>query len=85
MIRPISKLTVTAYLAILGGIYAENSQGQPEKLKSCTDLGGNAEYQIITRLSVFLQVSNLLNDKYERWLGYEAYGLNIYGGLRLKF
>jgi len=84
-ILPLPKLTVTAYLAMMGGIYAENAFGNAEKLKAATDIGGNAEYQIIPRLSAFVQVSNLLNDKYQRWLGYEAYGLNIYGGLRLKF
>jgi outer membrane receptor protein involved in Fe transport len=48
-------------------------------------VGGNAEYQIVPRLSVFVQLNNLLNNKYQRWQYYEAYGLNIYGGLRLKF
>ena len=84
-ILPLPKLTITAYLAVLGGIYAESTSLQAIKLKTITDLGGNAEYQFIPRLSAFVQVSNLLNDKYQRWMGYQAYGLNLYGGLRLKF
>jgi len=82
---PSPKFTVTAYLALMGGIWAKDSFGNTIKLNTFTDLGGNAEYQIVPRISVFLQVNNILNDKYQRWLGYQAYGINIYGGLRLKF
>lgn len=85
MIMPLPKLTVTAYLAVLGGIYAEDVTGGAVRLKTIKDIGGNAAYQITPRLSAFVQVSNLLNEKYQRWLGYESYGINIYGGLRLKF
>jgi hypothetical protein len=85
MVRPIPKLTLSAYIYMLSGIHARDIYYNTITLKPFTDLGLNAEYQIIPRLSAFIQVNNLLNNKYERWRGYEAYGLNIYGGLRLKF
>jgi hypothetical protein len=85
LFRPIPDLTVTAYLSALEDMYAVNASNDIVKLKSILDIGGCAEYNIIKRLSVFVQVTNLLNDKYQRWLGYQAYGINIYGGLRLKF
>jgi len=85
MIRPIQKLTVTGYLSLLGGMYAQNNMGDAVKMNTIVDIGGNAEYSIIPRLSAFLQVNNLLDSKYQRWQGYQAYGLNIYAGLRLKF
>jgi hypothetical protein len=85
MIMPVRKLIVTAYLALLGGIYVKDYNHNPVKLSTIADIGGNIEYQMIPRLSVFLQVNNLFNDKYQRWYGYQAYGLNIYGGIRLKF
>ena len=84
-IVPLPKLTVTAYLALLSGIWERNINGQPVKSAAITDLGGNAEYQVVRRLSAFVQIDNLLNEKYQRWAGYQSYGLNIYGGLRLKF
>ncbi len=80
-----SKLTVSVYLSILGGIYAKDATHNAVLLKPVADLGGNAEYQVIPRLSAFVQLNNLLNNNYQRWYGYQAYGLNIYGGLRLKF
>jgi len=85
MVHPVPKLTASAYLAMLSGIHARDAAYNNVTLKSFADVGVNAEYQIIPRLSAFVQVNNLLNNKYERWLGYQAYGLNIYGGIRLKF
>lgn len=83
--EPLPKLTVTAYLALLGGIYALDNNHNSILLNPIFDIGGNAEYQIIPRLSAFIQINNLLNNTYQRWYGYQAYGINIYGGLRLKF
>jgi len=84
-VMPVRKLTVTAYLAFLDGIYAKDFNHNAVKLSAIADIGGNAEYQLISRLSAFAQVNNIFNDKYQRWYGYQAYGLNVYGGIRLKF
>ena len=79
------KLIASAYVSVLGGIHARDINYNVVALRTISDVGLNGEYQIIKRLSAFVQISNLLNNKYERWLGYQAYGLNIYGGIRLKF
>ena len=80
-----SKLTVTAYLAFLDGIYGRDGNNHTVKLDPIADIGGSAEYQVIPRLSFFVQLDNLLNDRYQRWVGFEGYGINVYGGLRFKF
>jgi len=80
-----SKLTVTAYLAFVDGIYGIDGAKHVMELNPFADLGGSAEYQVISRLSFFVQLDNLLNDRYQRWPGFEGYGINIYGGLRFKF
>jgi hypothetical protein len=84
-ITPISRLNCGAYLAILGGIHAKDQATGIVTLPTMVDAGLNAEFRIISRLSAFAQINNLFNNKYQRWYGYEAYGINIYGGLRLKF
>lgn len=84
-VNPIKDLSVTAYVAVLGGMYTINYLGKPVMMTPITDIGGYAEYRIGGRINVFLQASNLLNSKYERWNHYQSYGLNVYGGLRLKF
>jgi len=81
----IKNLNVTAYTRVLDGIYAQNELGQETKLKAAFEIGTAGEYQIIPRLSAFLTLNNLLNNRYQRWYHYEAYGLNVFGGLRLKF
>lgn len=82
---PTPKLNLSAYAYVLGGINARDTGFNAVKLKTIADIGLNAEYTIVPRLSAFVQVNNLLNSKYQRWQGYEVYGFNIYGGLRLKF
>lgn len=79
------KLNASAYIYVLGGIRARDVMFNALTLNPATDISLSAEYQIIPRLSAFMQVNNLLNNKYQRWYGYEVYGFNIYGGLRLKF
>jgi hypothetical protein len=85
MWKPIPALTITGYATVLDRIYALNAIHQEVKLDGVFDIGAGVEYQIIPRLSAFVNVNNLLNDKYQRWYGYASYGANIYGGLRLKF
>lgn len=85
MAHPIPKLTTTAYITVLGGMHARDLAFNNITLKTFADIGLGGEYQIIPRVSAFLDINNLLNNKYERWYMYPAYGLNIYGGLRLKF
>jgi hypothetical protein len=84
-VRPVKGLTITAYSRVLDGIYAINQSNLEVKTKAAFDLGGSAEYQIVQRLSAFLNINNLLNNKYQRWYNYDAYGFNIFGGLRLNF
>lgn len=80
-----SKLNVGVYISVLDGIYAKDISNNAVALSPVLDMGCNAEYQIVKRLSAFVQLSNILNNNYQRWYGYDAYGINIYGGLRLKF
>lgn len=84
-IRPISKLTITAYSTFIDQNYALDVNNRSFKLNALLDIGAGAEYEIIDKLNVFLQVNNLLNNTYQRWYGYEVYGTNVYGGVRLKF
>ena len=85
LFKPIQNLTISAYVTVLDEIYAVGTNGYGTKLNGLLDIGGNVEYNFIPRLSGFVQVTNLLNNKNERWMGYDAYGFNIYAGIRFKF
>lgn len=84
-IHPIEKLHININADFWDGIYARTITGENDKLPAFLDLSANAEYNIIPRLSLFLQLNNILGTKYERWNQYQAYGFNVIGGLRFKF
>jgi hypothetical protein len=84
-VNPVQALTLTAYASFVDQIYAIDHTNTEIKLNSYLDLGLSAEYQIMHKLSLFININNLLNNKYQRWYAYQAYGINIYGGLRFKF
>lgn len=83
--HPIKKLTINAYITFTDELYALDNMDRAIKLNSILDIGAGAEYAIIDRLNVFLTANNLLNKKYQRWYGYDAFGTNILGGIRFKF
>lgn len=83
--EPIKKLTINAYISFIDELYALDNGNRSLKLSSILDIGAGAEYEIIKRLNIFIQANNLLNSKYQRWYGYDAFGLNVFAGARLKF
>ena len=50
-----------------------------------TDLSAGAEFKITKKFSVWLDFNNLLDNKYQRFYNYPAYGLNIIGGIIAHF
>lgn len=83
--RPFKNFMFTAYSRVLDGIYAINEANITIKNKAAFDVGLGVEYNIIPRMSLFLNINNLFDNKYQRWYNYEAYGFNIFGGLCVKF
>ena len=65
------------YHLLKGNTYAMNKPGN--------DLSAGAEFKINKRFSAWLDVNNILNNKYQRWHNYEVYGLNLVGGLKVSF
>jgi hypothetical protein len=49
------------------------------------DLNAGVEFRITRQLNLWLQMNNLLNDKYQRWNQYQVYGFNILGGVVFAF
>jgi len=83
--RPIKNLSLSASVDYWDRMFAMQADGTSKKLPAFLDIGIQGEYQIIPRFSVFLQLNNILNDKYQRWQQYDNYGFNLLGGFRYKF
>ena len=49
------------------------------------DLSIGAELAVTKKISVWLDVNNLFNNKYQRWKNYPVYGLNVLGGAIIRF
>jgi len=49
------------------------------------DVSAGLEFKIARQLNLWLQMNNLLNDKYQRWNQYSVYGFNILGGVIFTF
>ena len=49
------------------------------------DLNLGADYKISDNFALFLDLNNLLNQKYQRWNGYQVFGFNLIGGVQFKF
>jgi hypothetical protein len=49
------------------------------------DLNTGAEFRITKNFNLWIQLNNILNNKYERWHQYETFGFNILGGITYSF
>lgn len=78
-------LSINAKIEYWDRIFYKNEFNATKKLPSFLDVSLQGEYELIPRLSVFLQLNNLLNNQYSRWNQYPVYGTTIVGGLRFKF
>lgn len=83
--QPFEVLSVTGYLRLMDGLYALSPAQEAISLSTILDAGCGVEYQFISRLSAFVQVNNLFHNSFQRWYGYDAYGINIFGGLQFRF
>ena len=82
-IHPISALNVN-----LGYDYVDREEIKLDDYSSMSainDLHIGANYNIFKGISVYAQVHNLLNKKYQYYLGYPAKGFNFLGGLSFRF
>lgn len=52
-----------------------------QKLDPAADLNLGAEFTVLPRLNIWLQMNNLLNNTYQRWNQYEVLGFNVLGGV----
>lgn len=78
-------LHANAYLNILSGLHGRDARFIEQDMENIVDVGAGAEYFLIPKLSIWANVGNLLNRPNQRWLGYDSFGINVYGGLRFRF
>ena len=72
------------FYAYSGSFYLDKGN-IAKAFKPGSDLSAGAEFKINKTFSAWMDVNNILNNKYQRWHNYEVYGLNLMGGVRVNF
>lgn len=86
-IKPLSNLFVTVGVNGMGTRYDQvlikGTLNNSIQIAPFTDLHVKVDYKFSGKGRVWLQGTNLLNQKYQMWNGYSAYGLTVMAGLSL--
>ncbi|MCB0705624.1 MAG: hypothetical protein KDC34_09960 [Saprospiraceae bacterium] len=80
-----NKLKLRADLFMENGIPYITDEGLTDNLNGLFDISFGADYFLTQNFGLFLQVNNLADNKRQRWAGYPTYGINVLGGINLKF
>ncbi len=67
-----------------GNPYMEKT-GEARKADPAADLNLGAEFTIMPKLNLWIQMNNLLNNTYQRWNQYPVLGFNVLGGVVYSF
>lgn len=59
--------------------------GGEARLPGAADLNAGLEFRITKGLNLWVQMNNILNNKYQRWSQYETLGFNVLGGIVFSF
>lgn len=78
-------LQLKADVFFFGGSPYRTKTLQSDRLAAGIDVNVGAEFAVLNKLNVWLQINNLLNSQYQRWNQYNVLGLNLVGGVRFVF
>lgn len=78
-------LQLKADVFLWDGSHYRNPTGTTLKLDPAADLNIGAEFSVMPKLNLWVQLNNVLNNRYRRWHQYEVLGLNVLGGVVYSF
>lgn len=84
----VAERTTNAYQIDVDGVVPNqftSTENAKKSLPAYLDLNLNADYKINKNFTVFVMGNNLLNKKYEHYLGYKVLGAQVLGGIRIAF
>ena len=81
------KLKGNAQLFLQDGVPTTTSPipGRNDDLNALFDLNVGGEYWFSKNFGAFLQLNNLLDNTRQRWYFYPTYGINVLGGISVRF
>ncbi len=81
---PVKTLQIGGQFSFADGIHALGAQGQDLSTNPIADLSARIGYEFVPSWTAWVQGTNLLDIRNERYLGYRAIGRGIAAGLRVK-
>lgn len=78
-------LQLKADIFLWDGSHYRNVNQTTLKLDPAADLNIGAEFSVMPKLNLWIQLNNVLNNRYQRWNQYEVLGLNVLGGVVYSF
>ena len=73
-----------AYDSTIANVVVENGQ-YAAPLKTFADINLGFEYKYNKNISGFLQLNNMVANRYVRWYNYPVMGFQVMGGVTFKF
>lgn len=82
-----NRLSLSTNLMISTGMKALDRIGQEVRInpKGCYDWSIGAEYRFIKRMTAFVNLNNILAQRYYLWNDYQAYRFNFVAGITFDF
>ena len=79
------KFRLKGELYVANGVPYQQADGTADNLNALLDVSVGGEYIITENIGAFIELNNLLNNRRERWVNYETFGINILAGVTAKF
>ncbi len=76
---------VHASLFMENGLYTKDEEGNNLLLNPLFDISVGGEYFVAKNFGIFLDINNLANNRRQRWYRYPSFGINVMGGISLRF
>lgn len=80
-----NKVSLTLDLIGITNTLARNVDGTVVKIKGTADVNVGVHYTMNKWLSFFGGINNIAHIRYQRWYGYESFGINGFVGARFSF
>lgn len=78
-------IQLRADLFVENGVPYKDLEGNAQNLNALFDLSLSGEYKITDNIGAWVQLNNLANNKRQRFVHYPTIGLNVLGGVSLRF
>jgi hypothetical protein len=83
--KPIQPLSLKMNGQLFGGNMAKEAGKLPFRTKGILDLGLAVDYNLNKKWTLWIDLNNIANTRYQRWNGYTSFGFNFLLGVKFKF